>query len=98
MKKSKINNSVIEEAQHRIESLTKGLTKPELKSFKKDLMQLKNKLCSKNKDSLADIYYTSKLQEEISGNVQNVLSNYKNITQTDKNRSLWFIIFIKKRF
>lgn len=41
MKKSKINNSVIEEAQHRIESLTKGLTKPELKSFKKDLMQLK---------------------------------------------------------
>lgn len=24
MKKSKINNSVIEEAQHRIESLTKG--------------------------------------------------------------------------
>ena len=85
MKKSKINNSVIEEAQHRIESLTKGLTKPELKSFKKDLMQLKNKLCSKNKDSLADIYYTSKLQEEISGNVQNVLSNYKNITQTDKN-------------
>lgn len=59
MKNTKfINNSNLDkEAQHRIDSLKKGLAKQELRSFHKRLIQLKSKLCNNHNDSLANIYY-----------------------------------------
>ncbi|MBD9240600.1 MAG: hypothetical protein EGQ57_08845 [Alphaproteobacteria bacterium] len=87
MKNTKfINNSNLDkEAQHRIDSLKKGLAKQELRSFHKRLIQLKSKLCNNHNDSLANIYYISTLQKEISDNIKTVLSQYKSIAQTDKN-------------
>ena len=86
MTNTKIHNAAIEkEAQHRIDSLTHGLKIKKLSLYHKKLAMLKNKLNYSKSESLANIYYTSTLQKELSETIKTVLSQYETIAQTNKN-------------